>query len=230
MNRQGWFVAGISASVSIAIPLTISWFLERLNPVVYPGELAYKPVEDMPPRVDLASVQRGWPNSLVDPGERERLIGYQHDMKGQVPMAAAASGAAEAPEAPPDLGALLVSADADAGKSKARACVSCHNFTSGGPNRIGPNLWGIVGRDIASKPGFTYSSAMQSQSGDWTYEQLFDYLASPARSIPGTKMSFAGLRRPEDRAAVIKYLATLGGSAPPMPQPGTAPPAAGLAR
>jgi cytochrome c len=231
MNRQKWFVAGISVTVSLAIPFTISWFIEQLNPVVYPSGLAYEPVEDMPPRIDLASVQRGWPNSLGEPGERERLIGYQHDIKGQAPMAVDASGGAEAPEAPPDLGTLLVSADVDAGKSKARACVSCHNFTSDGPNRIGPSLWGIVGSDIASKSGFTYSSAMQSQPGDWTYEQLFNYLASPARSMPGTKMSFAGLRRPEDRAAVIKYLATLGGSPPPEPQPKleTEPPA-GIAR
>lgn len=229
MNRQGWFVAAISVTASLAVPWTVGWFVEQLNPVVYPSELVYEPVDNMPPRVDLASVQRGWPNSLLDPHERARLISYQHDMEGQMPIAEATSGAAAVPKAPPDLGALLVSADADAGKNKARACVSCHNFTSGGPNRIGPNLWDIVGNDIASKPGFSYSSAMQSQTGDWTYENLFDYLASPARSIPGTKMSFAGMRRPEDRAAVIKYLATLGGSAPPLPQPGAAP-SAGLAR
>jgi len=219
MKRQGWYVAAISVTVSIAVPWTVSWFIGQLNPVVYPVGLAYEPVENMPPHVDLASVQRGWPNSLGGPGERDGLIGYQHSMKGKMPIAARASGAAAAPVAPPDLGTLLASADTDAGKSKVRACVSCHDLTSGGPNRVGPNLWGIVGMDIASKPGFSYSSAMQSQQGDWTYEQLFDYLGSPARYIPGTKMSFAGLRRPEDRAAVIKYLATLGGNPPPLPQP-----------
>lgn len=60
---------------------------------------------------------------------------------------------------------------------------------------------------------------MQSHGGRWTYERLFEFLASPARSVPGTKMTFAGMRRPEDRAAVIRYLATLGGNAPPFPQP-----------
>ncbi|MDP3675971.1 MAG: c-type cytochrome, partial [Novosphingobium sp.] len=111
------------------------------------------------------------------------------------------------------------SADANSGKTKARACASCHDFAPDGPDRIGPNLWGVVGRDVASRPGFAYSSAMAALPGGWNYDRLFTYLASPARAVPGTRMSFAGMGRPEDRAAVVKYLATLGGSPPPLPKP-----------
>ena len=90
---------------------------------------------------------------------------------------------------------------------------------AGGRNGVGPNLWGVVGRNIASHGGFSYSPALSSQPGAWTYEQLDNYLTSPARAIPGNKMAFAGLRRAEDRAAVIKYLASLGPGAPPFPAP-----------
>jgi cytochrome c len=79
-------------------------------------------------------------------------------------------------------------------------------------------LWGVVGRPIGSHGGFAYSPAMKAQQGAWSYERLDQFLASPARDVPGTKMAFAGLRRAQDRAAVIKYLATLGGSAP-APRP-----------
>jgi cytochrome c len=79
-------------------------------------------------------------------------------------------------------------------------------------------LWGVVGRPVGSHAGFAYSPAMKAHGGSWTYDQLFEFLASPARDVPGTKMSFAGLRRPEDRAAVIRYLATLGNGAPPLPK------------
>ncbi|CCA92659.1 cytochrome c [Novosphingobium sp. PP1Y] len=130
--------------------------------------------------------------------------------------------AAPAPQpqaAPVDLGTLLAGAEPQVGQAKTQVCASCHDFTQGGPNRIGPNLWGVVGRDIGSHAGFAYSDAMKSEPGNWSYEKLFDYLASPARDIPGNKMGFAGLRKPEDRAAVIRYLATLGGSAPPLPRP-----------
>lgn len=220
MNRSTWLTAGLCVAAMVAFIWSMAWFVERLNPDDHPGRLAYKPVENMPPRVDLAAIQRGWPGNLDEPEDRSSLIAYQRDMEGQVPAAGAASSAAPAaPAAPLDLGALLASADANAGKDKARACVSCHDFAQGGPDRIGPNLWGVIGRDVAGRTGFSYSSAMTAQQGAWTHDRLFDYLASPARALPGTKMSFAGLRRPEDRAAVIKYLATLSNNPAPLPQP-----------
>lgn len=217
MNRRGWRIAGMSVAAATTLALAGNWFAHRLIPVTYPGELAYKP-DDVPPLVDLASIQRGWPGGLDAPGERDRLSAYMHDIEHQAPPAGAKARAVAAPAAPVDLGALLASADANAGKGKARVCAPCHDFAPGGPNRVGPNLWGVIGRKVASHPGFSYSPAMVAQQGAWTYDRLFTYLASPARAVPGTKMSFAGLGRPEDRAAVIKYLATLSNRPPPLPQ------------
>lgn len=217
MNRDRRRIAGLSIAAAIAVAWGGYWFAGRLIPISYPGELASKPAEDMPPRVDLASIQRGWPNGLDEPGERNRVAAYMHDIERQAPLAAPA--AAPVPAAPVDLGALLASADAVAGKEKARVCTTCHDFERGGPDRTGPNLWGVIGRHVASRAGFSYSPAMAAQQGVWSYDRLFTYLASPARAVPGNKMAFAGFRRPEDRAAVLKYLASLGDTPPPLPRP-----------
>lgn len=218
MNRSQWRTVGISVVFTLALIWSLNWFVAQLNPALYPGALAYKPVEDMPPRMDLAQVQRQWPNSLDEPGDRNRLMAYRREIEGRAPPPAAAATASE-PLPPIDLGTLLASASADTGKEKVRACATCHDFKQDGPDGIGPNLWGIIGRDVASRPAFAYSAAMQAQPGVWTYDRLFAYLASPARAIPGNKMAFAGLRVPDDRAAVIRYLATLGGHPAPLPPP-----------
>lgn len=218
MERSRRLMVGVSVAGAIALAWTLTWFTQQIMPEDNPGALAYKPVEHMPPRVDLGAVQRGWPQSLEGAGDGARLIAYRRDIEGKAPPPSAVAQAVAKPAVVLDLGTLLASADPAVGKDKARVCASCHDFADGGPNRIGPNLWGVVGRDVASHGGFAYSSAMSAHHGIWTYEALFEFLGSPARSVPGTKMSFAGLRRPEDRAAVIKYLATLG-SAPPLPAP-----------
>lgn len=216
--------AGVTVALSLALMIGTSWFLDQLYPQARPGALAYKPVEDMPPRIDLASVQRGWPANLGDVEERNRLVAYQDDVHGTAPIVAAAGGGGGTPAKAIDLGTLLAQADARVGQDKARACMSCHDFHKGGPNRIGPNLWGVVGRDVASVSGYAYSPAMIGHPGGWGHDALFAYLGSPARVVPGTKMSFAGLRRPEDRAAIIKYLATLDDRPLPLPQPHAAEP------
>lgn len=218
MDRSRWLTAVVCVAGSIGVAWGLNFFFESLMAERYPARLAYAPVADMPPPVDLASVQRGWPNGGLEPAERVRLAAYMRSMERQTPRIVTPADGGQAP-APVDLGTLLASADANAGKSKVQACVSCHTFDQGGPNRIGPNLWGVIGRDIASHQGFAYSPAMSAQAGAWTYVRLFDYLASPARDIPGNKMGYAGMRRPEDRASVIRYLATLGSNPPPLPQP-----------
>lgn len=217
MNRSHKWMVRVSVAGAIALAWTLNWFTQQIMPEDNPGTLAYKPVDDMPPRVDLGAVQRDWPRGLGGEGDGTRLIAYRREIEGQAPPPSAVRAAAT-PAVAIDLGTLLASADPAVGKDKARVCTSCHDFANGGQNRIGPNLWGVVGRDVASHGGFAYSPAMNAEQGTWTYQLLFDYLASPARTVPGTKMSFAGMRRPEDRAAVIKYLTTLG-SAPPMPAP-----------
>lgn len=209
----------MAAAAAVAVIWSGNWFANQLVPTTYPGALAFKPADDLPPPVDLASVQRGWPGGLEGPGERGRLLAYVHEIERQTPPRVTTASVSAAPQQVADLGTLLASADAAAGKGKARVCTTCHSLEQGGPNRVGPNLWGIVGRKIASHGGFAYSPAMSAEQGTWTYERLNSYLTSPGRAIPGNKMAFAGLRRGEDRAAVIKYLASLGSGAPPFPQP-----------
>ncbi|MBK5264596.1 MAG: cytochrome c family protein [Alphaproteobacteria bacterium] len=219
MDKKGWRIAGVTVIAAAVVILSGGWFANRLVPVTYPGELAFKPADDLPPVVDLASVQRSWPGLIEVPGERGRLLAYVHNIEHATPPTPVAPSVIAVPAAPVDLGTLLASADAGVGKGKARVCTTCHSFDRGGPDRVGPNLWGIVGRKIASRPGFAYSPAMAAQQGVWTYERIDHYLTSPARAIPGNKMAFAGLRRAEDRAALVKYLGSMSASPPPLPQP-----------
>jgi cytochrome c len=116
------------------------------------------------------------------------------------------------------LARLLAGAGPEEGRNVAKKCASCHTFEAGGPNRVGPNLHGVVGRPIAAVEGFAYSGAMRAQEGAWTYEQLFDFLESPRNDIPGTSMAFAGIRSAEQRADLIVYLQSISPDAPPLPR------------
>ena len=134
----------------------------------------------------------------------------------------------EAPEegeggaAGPSIAELLASGDAAAGQAVFAKCTSCHNVAQGGSAGIGPNLYGVLGSDIASKAGFSYSSALSAIEGAWTYEQMDAWLASPRGFANGTTMSFAGLGNPEERANLILYLRENGGG-PPLPEVEAAP-------
>jgi cytochrome c len=125
----------------------------------------------------------------------------------------------EGGEAGPDLGTLLAAADPAAGEKVFAKCVSCHTIDQGGPTGIGPNIYAIAGKPIGKHAaGFAYSSALAERGGEWSYENLDKWLASPAGFAPGTKMSFAGLSKPEDRANVIAYMRSKGGG-PEYPAP-----------
>jgi cytochrome c len=125
----------------------------------------------------------------------------------------------EGGEAGPDLGTLLAAADPAAGEKVFAKCVSCHTADQGGAHGIGPNVYAIIGKPIGKHAaGFAYSSALADHGGDWNYENLDKWLASPAGFAPGTKMSFAGLSKPEDRANVIAFLKSKGGG-PEYPAP-----------
>jgi cytochrome c len=118
------------------------------------------------------------------------------------------------------IGTLLASADAAKGQAVAKACTACHDFTKGGPNKTGPNLWGIVMRKIGTHEGFAYSEAMAAKSSeDWTYEALNDFILSPKTAIPGTKMTYGGLKKDADRANLLAYLGTLSDTPVPFPAP-----------
>lgn len=128
------------------------------------------------------------------------------------------AAAEAAPEVP--LGVLLASADATAGQAVSKKCASCHNFEEGGANKTGPDLYGVVGRLIGSHEGFAYSAGMEEHkaAGDmWTFENLNAFLTAPKDFTPGTKMSFAGLKNPEERANMLAYLQTLAASPVPFP-------------
>jgi cytochrome c len=138
-----------------------------------------------------------------------------------------ASGpAAPVEEAVPDWGTVLASADVAKGKAISQKCEQCHDLSKGGPNKIGPNLWAIVdsprGED---RGGFAFSSAMKAKGGTWTYDELFRFLKSPGAYIPGTKMSFAGLKSKEDRINLIAFLRTQADAPAPIPPPAPAKPA-----
>jgi cytochrome c len=137
----------------------------------------------------------------------------------EAPAAAGTTQAAAVEEQLPDWGTVLPKADVAAGKSISTRCEQCHDLSKGGPNKIGPNLWGVVGRPRASHPGFDYSAAMKSKGGSWSYDELFKFLKSPGAYIPGTKMSFAGLPNPKDRINLIAYLRTDMDSPAPIPPP-----------
>ncbi len=128
------------------------------------------------------------------------------------------AGAEPAPKALEPVSPLLASANLENGEKIAKkACAQCHTFESGQPHRIGPNLWGVVGAVMGSKVGYAYSKGYQGKTETWTYENLNHLLYKPREFIPGTKMSFAGLSKAEERADVIAYLRTLNLSPQPLP-------------
>lgn len=123
----------------------------------------------------------------------------------------------------PSLNTLLATADPAAGEKVFAKCMSCHTATQGGPNGIGPNLYGVVGDEMGhGRGGFAFSSDLAAKTDKWTFENLNAWLTSPRAFAAGTKMSFAGLSDPKDRANVIAYLNSMGSNLP-MPKADAAP-------
>jgi len=124
----------------------------------------------------------------------------------EVPEAggATAGGGAE-PEV--DVAALVAAADVAKGETIFKKCAACHHTDN--TNAVGPHLNGVVGRPVGSVADFSYSDAMKSHGGDWTPDNIFHFIAAPKKFVPGTKMSFAGLPKQDERADVIAYLETL---------------------
>lgn len=118
-----------------------------------------------------------------------------------------------------DLGTLLKTADPAKGEAAFKKCATCHSIEKGGAAKTGPNLWGIVGSHHAHMNGFAYSEAMKAKAAEvWTFALLDQYIENPKAAIPGNKMSFAGLSRPEDRAHILAYLNKNSDSPLPYPE------------
>ena len=133
-------------------------------------------------------------------------------------------GAAPAAPAEVPIENLLASASVDKGAQTAKQCGICHNFQEGQGPKVGPDLYGTVGRAVASVPGFNYSAALKAKGGTWTFDALNKWLTKPSAYVPGTVMTFAGLSNEKQRADVIAYLNSL--SAKPLPLPTAQGPAA----
>jgi cytochrome c len=146
----------------------------------------------------------------------DSLIG-EHEGGGTDYHSEGAAVAVEAPELPEPVLALIAAADIERGKKLSKACAACHSFDNGGGSSTGPNLWDVVGRSKAGKIGFSYSQALEQAGGNWDYTALNKFLWKPKKYISGTKMNFVGIKKPEDRAAMIAWLRTLAGSPAALP-------------
>jgi cytochrome c len=116
-----------------------------------------------------------------------------------------------------DIAAVMGAADPAAGEKVFGKCKACHTVEQGGKNKVGPNLWNVVGSDKATHEGFAYSDALAELEGDWSYENLYKFLKAPKDYAPGNKMTFGGLKKSDDRADVIAYLRSLSESPQPLP-------------
>jgi cytochrome c len=131
----------------------------------------------------------------------------------------------EGGEAEQPIAFFLASADPAAGEQVFKKCAACHTVNQGGANGVGPNLWATMGKPIAHVAGFAYSDALKSHGGTWTWENMSEWLKSPRNFAPGTKMTFAGLSDPQDRANVMAYLNAQGSNIPVPPPPAVDTPA-----
>lgn len=141
--------------------------------------------------------------------ERPETMGYV------VEGVEAESGSGAAAEKP--IAFYLASADLAKGEQAFKKCAACHNVDKGGPNALGPNLWGVMGQRHGHLPNFAYSDALKNIPGNWDWDNMSAWLANPKKYAPGTKMTFAGLSKPEERANLIAFMNSRSDSPLPLP-------------
>lgn len=142
------------------------------------------------------------------------------EQKGYIVEGVEEEGGAEAgpaKEADKPIAFYLATASAEKGAAQFKKCAGCHTINKGGPAGSGPNLWGIMGAKHAHQAGFAYSDAIKSIAGPWDWDAMDHWLKSPKAYAPGTKMSFAGISKPQDRAALLVYLNTQSDKPLPLP-------------
>jgi cytochrome c len=147
--------------------------------------------------------------------ERPEKMGYP--IEGVEEEGAGGGGEAEQP-----IAAYLAAADPGKGEAVFKKCAACHTINQGGAQGLGPNLWANMGAPIAHVPGFAYSDALKSKGGNWDWESMSQWLKSPKTFAPGTKMTFAGLSKPEDRANLMVWMNQQGSNIPLPPPPAAA--------
>ena len=147
--------------------------------------------------------------------------GYEIAVKEEAP---AGGGANAAPKEVP-IAQMLPTASVQTGEADAKVCLTCHNMGKGQGNKVGPDLYGVVGRQVASEAGFNYSSALKGKGGTWTFEALNTWIANPRGDVPGTLMTFGGVPSEKQRADIIDYLNSNSDKPEPMPKAAEAAPA-----
>jgi cytochrome c len=157
-------------------------------------------------------IEMFYPKGTAGLSQGETVISSAAHVPGPAP------GAAPAEAQDPPVGTLLTSAKADAGQSAMKQCAACHTWTKGGGNKLGPNLYDVVGRDVGKEAGFAYSAPVAQKGGKWNFEELYQWLKNPKAFIPGNKMTFAGVKDPKERANIIAYLDKQADNPVPLPQ------------
>jgi len=202
---------------SVALVAVFRWIAADVFYAASSVEPAYKVPGVAESAIDLATAQRRWPQALESEEARARLLSYMRNMPKEV-----ASNVAPGATAPPlDLPTRLARADVAKGERSVSKCAICHTIEKDGPVRIGPNLWGVVGRPVAKAAGFSYSDGMKEKgekTGTWVPNELDIFLTKPENVVPGTRMTFPGLPDQQERADVITYLNTQSDNPLPLPK------------
>ena len=154
-------------------------------------------------------------NAAVNPHKLEQNA---YVVEGVEAAASPTGGAAPAAKEIEPVGPMLAAANIEAGKKAFAKCATCHTVDKGGANKVGPNLWGIVGAPHAHAAGFAYSNPMKAKAAEpWDFEDINQFIAAPRAYLPGTKMSFAGVARAGERADIIAYLRSLSDNPAALP-------------
>ena len=222
MNRWEWGKFAAAFLGAFLLVGVCRWFAQEIYPPQYLERSSYKVPGVDDSAVDLEALRRSWPQALESPDDRVRLVAYLRDMRQMKANGPAEDlGLPTAPKADeiPDFASAIPAASVSDGQQVAQRCLQCHVWDKGGPNKIGPDLYGIIGRPRASHPGFSYSTAMTSKGGTWTYEEIYRFLRSTAGYIPGTKMTFIGLPRSQDRLNLLAFMRSWADKPPSLPPP-----------
>jgi cytochrome c len=147
---------------------------------------------------------------------KEEKRGYSIEV---VENAGSAAGGASAPAEAANINALYASADVKAGETYfGKKCAVCHSIDKGGANKVGPALYGVMNRPVASVAGFNYSAAMKAKGGNWTFDEMNKFQWSPKKTVPGTIMAYAGNSKDQERANLIAFMASKSDSPPVLPK------------